>query len=184
MTGQEKEYLRKIMTSSRKLAEPDIIINSVAFLGQGKISLLDLTCRRAIIQAGFQCAEGTECKIYERCCVNDIIFQSVSYAKAEKQNNSIDLLTSDQAFEIHSFVVLGNVGLALGHYLVRKQRYNICNRVLPHIQVFQETCEPTLRCVPVSDFHMKLLSFLVKLSDSESLRLGCINVLETEMILI
>lgn len=105
----------------------------------------------------------------------------MAYSRVKKQNNTIVLLTDDRVFEIHSFNVIYNQGLALGHYLVRS-RTTIWNADIPHIKMINDNVEDMMRCVPVSKFEIKLVSFPVQISDCEHLRFGCVNVLKMEML--
>lgn len=181
MSDDELDFLNSVSCSSKVLADPSVTVGDVSFLGEPKNIVLCANLQRIISQGGFQPAVGEEYLMFDRCIYNNEVYQSVNYERAEKQNNSVVLLDSDQAFEIHSFVVVDNVSVALGHYLVRDQT-RLCNVALPHIRVFNGSCEDNLRCVRVSNFNMKLLSFHLSISHDEPLRIGCINVLEKEML--
>lgn len=146
MSDDERDFFKSVMCASKVLGEPRMCIGDVSFLGDAKSIVLSPNLRQAISREGFQAVVGREYVMFDRCIFNDEVYQSVNYSRAEKQNNSVVLLKSGQAFEIHSFVVIDNVPVALGHYLVRN-RTPLCNVVLPHITVFNEKCEENLRCV-------------------------------------
>ncbi|XP_034254581.1 uncharacterized protein LOC117653190 [Thrips palmi] len=181
MCDAERDFLKSLTCSSKVLAEPRMSVGDVSFLGEPKTVVLSHNLQEIILQEGFQPAFGTDVVMFDRCSFNNEIFQSVNYSKVEKQNNSVVLLLSGEVFEIHSFLVIDGVALALGHYLVRN-RTQLCNTVLPHIEIFNDKFDETLRCVPVLNFDMKLLSFCLSISPEQSLRFGCINVLEKEML--
>lgn len=181
MSDIERDFLRSVSCSCKVLAEPRMTVEDVGLLGDSKDIVLSPNLHRVLLREGFQPVVGKEYLMFDRCISNNEVFQSVNYQRAEKQNNSIVLLKSDQVFEIHSFIVIDNVPVALGHYLVRN-RTPLCNVVLPHIKIFNDKCEDNLRCVRVSNFDMKLLSYSLSISCDQSLRFGCINVLKMEML--
>ncbi|KAK3916163.1 50S ribosomal protein L32-3, partial [Frankliniella fusca] len=181
MSDDERDFLKSVICSSKVLAEPRLSVGDVSFLGDAKNIVLSPNLHQVVLRDGFQPVVGEEYFMFDRCIINNEIYQSVNYSRVEKQNNSIVLLQSEQVFEIHSFIVINNVAVALGHYLVRN-RTPLCNVSLPHIKVFNEKCEENLRCVPVSKFDMKLLSFCLSISQEQSLRFGLINVLKMEML--
>jgi hypothetical protein len=181
MSDKEKDYFKSVMCSVKRLAEPTFTSGDVSFHGQPKTIKLPLILQRAIVQAGFMAVVEKEYLVYDRCIVNNEVFQSRSYSRVFKQNNYTVLLKSNQVFEIHFFIVFDNVCLALGHYLTQNLQANLCDVHLPHIRVLNEACEESIRCVPISHFEMKLMSFSVS-TDCESIRVGCINVLKMEML--
>ncbi|KAK3931225.1 LOW QUALITY PROTEIN: Transposable element P transposase [Frankliniella fusca] len=173
MSDDERDFLKSVICSSKVLAEPRLSVGDVSFLGDAKNIVLSPNLHQVVLRDGFQPVVGEEYFMFDRCIINNEIYQSVNYSR--KQNNSIVLLQSEQVFEIHSFIVINNVAVALGHYLVRN-RTPLCNVSLPHIKVFNEKCEENLRCVPVSKFDMKLLSFCLSISQEQSLIFGLINL--------
>lgn len=182
MSDKEKEFLQTVMCAASPLVDPYLSIDGAGFLRVPKSVLLAPNLHRTIVREGFEAVCGKEYLLFDRCNVNGYVFQSIAYSRVEKQNNSIVLLSNDNVFEIHSFIVVDNIGLALGHYLVRNP-YKLCNNDIPHIKIFNDHVEDTLRCVPISMFEMKLLSFSLTVSDLEpALRFACVNVLEMEVL--
>lgn len=181
MDDSERAFLQSVSHSTSVLAEPRAIVGDVSFLGEGKTTLLSANLHRIILREGITVVHGKEYVVFDRCSYNNEIYQSVNYERAEKQNNSVVLLRTDEVFEIHSFILVDNVAVALGHYLVRNPT-RMCNVDLPHIKILNENGEENLRCVRVLNFDMKLLSFCLSISPDESLRFGFINVLEKEML--
>lgn len=181
MNDEEREFLESVTSSSKLLADPTVVVGGVSFLGEGKSTVLSPNLHQVMVREGFQLVLGREYLMFDRCIFNDEIFQSVNYERVEKQNNAIVMLKTDEVFEIHSFIIIDNVAVALGHYLVKNQT-RLCNVILPHMRIFNEKCEENLRCVRVLNFDSKLLSFCMSISDEQSLRISCINVLKMEML--
>lgn len=181
MSDVEKDFLESLMSSASALVDPYLTIQDVGFLGTPKNVVLSPNLYRAIRREGVEAVLDKEYLMFDRCSVNGDVFQSVAYSRVEKQNNSIVLLTDDKIFEIHSFIVIDNQGLALGHYLVRNPT-RICDVTLPHMKTSNENVEDMIRCVPVSKFDVKLLSYYIQISDCETLRFSFINVLQMEVL--
>jgi hypothetical protein len=182
MTDEEQSYLKSVMISQNRLVAPNHTIGEVSLLGKPKASKLPQELCSAVIRAGVTCKQNVVYPQYDRCGVNGEVYQSCSYYRTSKQDNSIVLLQSGEVFQIDSFFVISDVCLACGHYLKEKRNFKLCDRILPHIKVYEKETEGLLRFIPVLQFQSKLLSFSVKLSDGVSFRVACINVLEMEML--
>lgn len=180
MSDKEKEFLQSVMCAASPLVDPYLCIQDIGFLGVPKTVTLAPNLHRIIMREGIEVELGKEYLMFDRCTVNGEVYQSVAYSKVEKQNNSIVLLSDDTTFEIHSFIVIEDLGLALGHFLV-KNPSRLCNDI-PHINIYNENVEDTLRCVRISEFDMKLLSFSLDISESEAVRFACVNVLQMEVL--
>lgn len=180
MSASEKGFFTSVMHSSKVLADPQMIVAGVSFLGEPKTVVLSPNLQEVLERGGFHPAFGVEYSIFDRCLVNNVVFQSVNYTKTVKQNNSIVLLESSLAFEIHSFIVIDNEPVALGHYLI-ENRARLGNGSLPHMKTYNDKCEENLRCVSVLNFDDKLLSFSLEFPQ-QTVRIACINVLEMEML--
>lgn len=181
MNDKDKQYLESVSVF-KPYADPHLVLGTIAFLGKPTHTKLSAHSYRAIVSCGFNCAEAGVYPVYVRCVIGDEIFHSTNYTRAVKIENSVVLLDSNDVFQTDVFIVIDNNALALGHYLIEDSRKKICDVKLPHMRLFREQNEGILRCVPVSQFQSKLLSFTVRLK-SDVLRLGFVNVLKMEMLI-
>ncbi|KAE8740335.1 hypothetical protein FOCC_FOCC014162 [Frankliniella occidentalis] len=181
MSDPEKEYLTTMMSSSKGFAEPHLVLGPVALLGEPKRITLSEEHRHALVRSDVAFDRSEEYSLYERAIVNCELFQSCNYKRVRRQDNSVVLLESNKILQIQSFLVISNTCYALGYYFKERRRAKVCDRNLPHYLLLGER-ECMLRCIAISDFKMKLLFFTIKLSDEETLRLGCVNVLKMEML--
>ncbi|KAE8745262.1 hypothetical protein FOCC_FOCC008054 [Frankliniella occidentalis] len=181
MSDEEKEYLTSVMSSSKTLANPHLVIGPVSLLGEPRRMTLSEEYRHALVRSDVAFDRSKEYPSYDRCIVNNELFQSSNYNRVKRQVNCVVLLESNKVFRIQSFIVISNVCYAIGHYFKDRRHVKVSDRALPHYRVLGEN-ENMLRCIPTTQFSMKLISFTVKLSDEEKLTLGCVNVLKMEML--
>ncbi|KAK3910050.1 WD repeat- and FYVE domain-containing protein 4 [Frankliniella fusca] len=183
MNECERQYLDKMSTSSKKLAASHLSLGSVDLLGSPQIKRLTEECFQALAKAGVSCERVRDYPFYDRCIASDELYHACSYSRVSKQENSIVMLENENVFQIYLLVVVGNSCYALGHFLIEKKRYKLCEGVhLPHFRMFDLNPESSLRCVPLSEFRCKLLSFGVKFSRNEIVIFSCVNVLNMEML--
>lgn len=180
MTEKEKEYFDSV-SLFKPYADPHLVIDSVAFLGEPAHTKLSQESFCAIVQSGYTCSADALYPVYLRCVNDDVLYHSSNYSKVSRRDDTIALLDDDNVFLTDLFIVVNNTCLALGHYLLEDFHHKLCDAPLPHIRVFKCFNEGTLRCVPISMFESKLLSFTVQYSDY-TLRLVCVNVLQMEML--
>lgn len=183
MNPSEIAYLKKV-TSSRVYPVVYCTVGDISFLGVPDMCKLEAQSLAAFRRAGIVFDAAVPHAVHLRCIANDEVFHSTKYTRAPKQNNSIVCLDDDSIFSIQSFIVLSNSNqcFALGYFIMEHTRQKLCDPLPPHIKILKTHHEGILRCVSVSHFQSKLLSFSSEISDSESIRLAFINVLSMEML--
>ncbi|XP_034235713.1 uncharacterized protein LOC117642039 isoform X2 [Thrips palmi] len=98
MSEKEKAFFQSVMCAASPLVQPYLTIGDVGFHGVPKTVLLAPNLHRTIVREGIEAVLGKEYFMFDRCSVNGVVYQSVAYSKAEKQNNSIVLLSDDRVF--------------------------------------------------------------------------------------
>lgn len=182
LSKSQSVYLQKISTRGKTLAAPHLVIGSASLLGKPKTMVLPVNFIQAICRAGGDCTNNTIAAIYDRCHLNGVIHHGNNYSRASKQNNTAVMLESGKIFLIESFVVISRNCYVLGHYHEEKKNQKLCDDVLPHIIILNDTPERTLRSVSLAEVSSKLLCFSVEISSTERLNVACINVLLMEML--
>jgi hypothetical protein len=182
LTASQKLFLKKMSESTKKLAAPHNRIGSASFFRKPKVCTLPPASVRAIVRFGGECDSNTVVSVYDRCSVSGVLYQSMNYSKVWKQNNSLALLESNEVFLIESFVVVSSCCYVLGYFYEQKRNQKLCDVQLPHLRVLKNDHEGTLRCIGSHELLSKLLSIQVRVSPTEILNLGYINVLHMEML--
>lgn len=182
MSEQQQAYLDKINLRGKRLAAPHLILDSVSLLGRPRSGVLSREERLAISRVGIICTDQTQGDFYERCKINGEMFHATTYSRVSKRNNCVVLLESDQIFVINALVVISTECFILGNYYQEKKYCLVRDVTLPHIRVLKNNPEGILRCVRPTEIVSKLINFTVDISPNESLNLGCVNVLLTEML--
>jgi hypothetical protein len=183
MSPHEMNYLRKV-TMKKNLAEPYFTIGDVSLLGSPRERILSEDYIEAMTRAGMDFNRAMSHSVYYRCQIDSEVFHSVQYNKAKRQNNSVALLDDNRIFIIDSFVLLTDTRrcYAFGNFTNDNSRQKLCDKPLPHFRVLKREPESVTRCIPVDSIASKLLSFTVCLSENESLRVACVDVLQLEML--